>query len=249
LNRVIALLLTVLLSGCSAVPTVHLSPLADWQPSVNHDTRRARMIILHHTEMASFEAALQTLKTANPFGRVSSHYLIAADGRIAQLVDEDARAWHAGLSRWRGLDDLNSSSIGIELDNDGRTPFTDLQIDALLKLLDDICSRRGLDRREVWAHADVAPTRKADPSKFFPWARLAKAGFGWWPRAEAFSAALETAPSTDPDLALTLLGYDLRQRDAAIRAYRRHFRGDELTTLDARDRHLLADLADQLIHR
>jgi len=209
----------LLLSACTSVP--QRSPLATWSPSPNHDARQAQLIVLHHTQMASFDDALRTLKSANDQGRVSAHYLVAEDGRVEQLVDERARAWHAGAGRWGVLTDLNDASIGIELDNDGSEPFADVQIDALIRLLDDLCTRLAIPRTAVIAHADLAPTRKADPSAHFPWSRLAAAGFGEWPRAGAPPAP----EGFDPVLALALLGYDVSDLPAAVAAFRRRFRG------------------------
>lgn len=209
----------LLLSACTSVP--QRSPLASWSPSPNHDARQAQLIVLHHTQMASFDDALRTLKSANDQGRVSAHYLVAEDGRVVQLVDERSRAWHAGAGRWGVLTDLNDASIGIELDNDGSEPFADVQIDALIRLLDDLCTRLAIPRTAVIAHADLAPTRKADPSAHFPWARLAAAGFGEWPRAGAPPAP----EGFDPVLALALLGYDVSDLPAAVAAFRRRFRG------------------------
>jgi N-acetylmuramoyl-L-alanine amidase len=214
-------LMAALLSACAGAP--QRSGLASWSPSPNHNARQAQLIVLHHTQMDSFDAALATLKSANDHSRVSAHYLIAEDGRIVQLVDERARAWHAGVGRWAGLSDLNDASIGIELDNDGSEPFADAQIDALLRLLDDLCTRLDIPRHAVIAHADLAPARKADPSARFPWKRLADAGFGEWPRADAVPAP----DDFDPVLALALIGYDVRDLPAAVAAFRRRFRAME----------------------
>lgn len=246
----------VLLAGCAASP--QRSPLAAWSPSANHDARQAQVIVLHHTQMASFDAALRTLKSANAGGRVSAHYLVAEDGRIVQLVDERARAWHAGAGRWAGFTDLNDASIGIELDNDGSEPFAEAQIDALVRLLDDLCTRLAIPRTAVIAHADLAPTRKADPSAHFPWARLASAGFGEWPRDDAPSAP----EGFDPALALALLGYDTSNLPAALAAFRRRYRGVDTAptpmgsdqgalpvAFDEGDRRLLFDLQQQRLGR
>ena len=251
-----ALAMVAVLAGCAASP--QRSPLAAWSPSKNHDARQATIIVLHHTQMASFDEALATLKSANDQGRVSAHYLVAEDGRIVQLVDERARAWHAGVGRWGALTDLNDASIGIELDNDGTEPFAEAQVAALIRLLDDLCTRLAIPRTAVIAHADLAPTRKADPSAHFPWARLAAAGFGEWPRADAPPAP----EGFDPVLALALLGYDTRDLPAALAAFRRRFRGmataptpvgsDERAVpvaFDDEDRRLLFDLQQQRLGR
>jgi len=251
-----AFAMALVLAGCAGAP--QRSPLAAWSPSKNHDARQATIIVLHHTQMASFEEALATLKSANDQGRVSAHYLVAEDGRIVQLVDERARAWHAGIGRWGALTDLNDASIGIELDNDGTEPFAEAQVAALIRLLDDLCTRLTIPRTAVIAHADLAPTRKADPSAYFPWARLAAAGFGEWPRADAPPAP----EGFDPVLALALLGYDTRDLPAALAAFRRRFRGvgtaptpvgsDEAVVpvaFDDEDRRLLFDLQQQRLGR
>ena len=209
-----------------ADPLLQPNSIARWEPSVNLDMRRPQLIVLHHTEMASAAAALDTLKTGNPYGPVSAHYLIGSDGALYQLVPEGARAWHAGLSRWAGRADLNSSSIGIELDNDGQAEFSQPQMRALLVLLADLCARLKIEPRQVIAHGDIAPVRKSDPSAKFPWARLASAGFGLWPSRE-FNLLLAPPAGFDPWLALALIGYDLRDRPAAVRAFRRHYFGVE----------------------
>jgi N-acetylmuramoyl-L-alanine amidase len=251
-----AFAMAAVLAGCAASP--QRSPLATWSPSPNHDARQAQVIVLHHTQMDSFDEALATLKSANDHGRVSAHYLIAEDGRIVQLVDERARAWHAGVGRWGALTDLNDASIGIELDTDGTEPFAEAQVAALIRLLDDLCTRLAIQPTAVIAHADLAPTRKADPSAHFPWARLAAAGFGEWPRDDA-----PTAPEGfDPVLALALLGYDTTDLAAALAAFRRRFRGMDTAPMpvgsdegavpvafDDEDRRLLFDLQQQRLGR
>lgn len=252
----LALAIAALLAGCAASP--QRSPLAAWSPSKNHDARQAQVIVLHHTQMASFAEALRTLKSANHQGRVSAHYLVGEDGRIVQLIDERARAWHAGVGRWGALTDLNDASIGIELDNDGAEPFAEAQVAALIRLLDDLCTRLAIPRTAVVAHADLAPTRKADPSAHFPWARLAAAGFGDWPRADAPPAP----EGFDPVLALALLGYDTVDLPAALAAFRRRFRGIDTPpnpvgsdegaaplAFDDDDRRLLFDLQQQRLGR
>src|SRR5690606_6248710 len=123
---------------------------------------------MHATEQASARESLDTLRTANSGGPVSAHYLVGDDGRLYQLVADADRAWHAGGGRWGTLTDLNSASIGIEIDNDGSEPYTDAQIAALLRLLDDLTTRLYIPKTQVIAHADLAPTRKRDPGARFP---------------------------------------------------------------------------------
>ena len=133
-----------------------------------------RFVILHYTAMASAEAARARL--SDPAAEVSSHYLIAQDGQILQLVAEHNRAWHAGAGAWHGLHDINSRSIGIELDNDGQTPFTRLLMRSLETLLADILHRWAIPPQNVIGHSDMAPGRKIDPGPLFDWPRLAALG-------------------------------------------------------------------------
>jgi len=230
-----------LIGGC-ATPSDR-SPLAEWHGSKNFDERRPRLIVVHDTEMESFELALKVLTDPEREARVSAHYLIGEDGRIVQLVSERARAWQAGRSRWGGVPDVNSVSIGIELDNDGFEPFREPQVLSLLWLLDDICTRYDLERSQLVGHADIAPDRKADPSLYFPWARLAAAGFGRWPR----DVRLSPPPGFDAIAALRALGYDTHEPKWAIRAFHRRYRTLETFDLDDLDLELLYDLQLQVI--
>ncbi len=193
-------------------------PAIIWQSSPNFDARRANLVVIHHTSDATVEEALRTLTT--PERKVSAHYLISRDGSIIQLVEESARAWHAGQSWWNGQTDINSASIGIELDNTGSEPFPDVQIDALLTLLAGIKQRHKIPTANFIGHADVAPGRKDDPSTFFPWATLAQNGFGLWCTLPHPAAPANFAPL----LALTALGYDPSKPEASRQAFRLHFR-------------------------
>ncbi len=163
------------------------SPLATlWCPSPNHEPRRngfqPDMLILHYTGMDSAEAALDWL--TRPESGVSCHYLVDEEGRIAQLVSEFERAWHAGQSRWAGEIDINSCSIGIEIHNPGHEfdypDFPDAEMLSVEALCRDILSRHAIPPDRVLAHSDVAPGRKRDPGEKFDWRRLARAGIGLW---------------------------------------------------------------------
>jgi N-acetylmuramoyl-L-alanine amidase len=189
------------------------------ETSPNFDARRPNLVVLHHTGNGSLDRALATL--TDPARKVSAHYLIGRDGQIVRLVEEKERAWHAGASWWGGNTDLNSSSIGIELDNDGFEPFADAQIDALLALLTDITQRYRIPGANVVGHADVAPGRKADPSERFPWRRLAEHGFGLW-----CDDPLPPAPDGfDLMLLLAALGYSPADPEASRQAFLRHYAG------------------------
>jgi N-acetyl-anhydromuramyl-L-alanine amidase AmpD len=227
-----ALVLAVL-AGCAGAP--RHNPLATWVPSPNLDARRPVLIVLHFTSQDSVAESLHTLRTRNSGGPVSAHYLIGADGHIYQLVADAQRAWHAGPGRWGTITDVNSASIGIELDNDGRSDFAPAQIASLLRLLDDLTTRLRIPRTQVIGHEDMAPGRKDDPGPRFPWRQLADAGFGAWPRGEL----VDPPAGFDPWLALSAVGYALDDRAATVRAFHHHFRGSEGDVLDAEDLRIL----------
>jgi N-acetylmuramoyl-L-alanine amidase len=162
------------------------------RPSPNFNPRPAngsgvRFVVIHYTGMKSADDALNRL--CDPAAKVSAHYLIDDDGTVFRMVPEDERAWHAGVSYWRGERDLNGASIGIELTNPGHDwgyrPFPDAQIEALTTLLGDIRARHRIAPDGLLAHSDIAPSRKIDPGELFPWQDLAKEGFGLWPEETA----------------------------------------------------------------
>jgi len=211
-------------------------------PSPNFNARRPQLVVIHHTAGKSFDYSLKQLKTHNDSGPVSAHYLIGRNGRIAQLVSDDDRAWHAGTGTWGPYRDINALSIGIELDNNGSEPFSSPQIDSLLTLLEDITRRHRIPRAQVVGHADVEPVLKEDPSGHFPWKRLAERGFGLWPD----DMLPEPPVGFDPFQALMLLGYSLKNKSATIRAFRLHYRGDKGTTLDEMDLRILFNLQGKI---
>jgi len=216
------------------VPAVH-------RPSPNFDERRPNYVILHHTTNDTAERALNTL--TSPERRVSSHYLIGRDGRIYHLVDERHRAWHAGESYWAGQRDLNSASIGIELDNNGSEPFAEPLIASLLALLADLKARYKLPATSFLAHGDIAPGRKTDPSAYFPWKRLAGQGFGLWcdPPYPAVPAGLDDA------FLLQAFGYNVWNLDAAIASFKRRFAPDDPSPrMTEKDRSVLYCLVRQM---
>ena len=222
--------------------TAPRNPLATWVPSPNHDARRAQLIVLHYTEQESVQHSLDTLRSANSGGPVSAHYLLGEDGATYQLVSDERRAWHAGAGRWGTIHELNSASIGIEIDNDGHEPFTDAQFDALVSLLEDLTTRHRIPRTEVIGHSDLAPGRKIDPGPLFPWKRLYDAGYGIWPDPDAPSPP----PGFDPVQALRLIGYGVENMESTIHSYRMRFRGDNAKALDAEDLRILHSLASQV---
>ena len=160
-------------------------------PSPNFDDRKTvvRFLVLHYTGMETGAAALDRL--CDPAAKVSAHYLVETDGRVFQMVDENMRAWHAGVSEWAGMTDLNSASVGIEIVNGGHDwrdadgglpPYPDVQINAVIALSKAVMNRHSIAARDVLGHSDIAPTRKQDPGEHFPWGGLAAAGIGQWPK-------------------------------------------------------------------
>jgi N-acetylmuramoyl-L-alanine amidase len=214
--RIGLLLLGAAAAGCGGLPLYTTLPV-EQRPSPNFSERRPNFVILHHTTNDSAERALATL--TNPARRVSAHYLVGRDGRIYYLVDELARAWHAGESYWGGNRDLNSASIGIELDNNGAEPYPEPQIEALFALLADLRARYRIPADNFLGHGEVSPGRKTDPNELFPWQRLAQAGFGLW--CEPPYPA--PAPGADGILLLAAFGYDVSNPAAAIGAFRRRY--------------------------
>lgn len=199
-------------------------------PSPNFDARTlpVTMLVLHYTGMPDAAGALARL--TDPAAKVSAHYLVAEDGEVVRLVPEDQRAWHAGVSHWRGISDVNSASIGIEIVNPGHEfgyrPFPEAQLKSLLPLCAEIVARHAIAPANVVGHSDVAPARKEDPGELFPWERLARIGLAL-PRP--------TRDLADPLwddagflLALERFGYDVSDGPAAVRAFQRRFRPERV---------------------
>ena len=207
-------------------------------PSPNFGPRRdgltPQFVVLHYTAMDSAEAALRAL--CDPTREVSAHYLLDEAGAVMQLVPEDMRAWHAGRGTWRGLDDINSRSIGIELANSGQTPFSARQITVLEHLLAGILDRWSIPPEGVIGHSDMAPERKIDPGPRFDWRRLARQGLSVWPDAQA----------AEPEAfrpALHAFGYPEVADDLLLKAFRMRFRPWAEGPTDAVDAGLATDLA------
>jgi len=216
-------------------------------PSPNHGERRGGArpdcIVLHYTGVPSFAQALGLL--TDPATEVSSHYLIDEAGSVLQLVPETRRAWHAGVSFWKGDSDINSRSIGVEIANsghDGGLPsFPEAQIAALIALVKDISSRWRIPRERLLAHSDVAPERKRDPGERFPWARLARLRVGHWVEPAPihgdalFAPAQEGPPIRALQAMLALYGYGVEisgvmdhKTEAVLAAFQRHFRPERV---------------------
>jgi N-acetylmuramoyl-L-alanine amidase len=199
-------------------------------PSPNFDERSlpVTMLVLHYTGMQDAASAIQRL--TDPAAKVSAHYVVSEDGQILRLVDEAKRAWHAGRSWWRGVQDVNSASIGIEIVNPGHEfgyrPFPEEQMSALVPLVADIVKRHSIRPPYVVGHSDIAPARKDDPGELFDWGRLARLGL---------AVPRPTKNLIDPNwtdggflLALERFGYEVHDAKAAVRAFQRRFRPELL---------------------
>jgi len=211
-------------------------------PSPNFDTRKAPpdMLVLHYTGMRTGEEAIARLRDPAAERKVSAHYVVEEDGRVFRLVPEERRAWHAGVSFWRGQRDVNGASIGIEIVNPGHEfgyrPFPEAQVAAVIALCVDIRSRWTIEDGRIVGHADVAPDRKEDPGELFPWKTLAEAGHGLWAEAPPAPGAPlgegeEGAGVFALQAGFTRLGYDSAPSGtfdahtaAVVRAFQRHWR-------------------------
>jgi len=213
-------------------------------PSPNFDARTAPpdILVLHYTGMKTGPEALDRLR--DPVAKVSSHYMVEEDGRIFRLVPEERRAWHAGVSFWKGERNINGVSIGVEIVNPGHEfgyrPFPEAQVAAVIALTADIRSRWMIGNDRIVGHSDVAPGRKDDPGELFPWKRLAEAGHGLWAEA-APAPGLPLAEGAEGvevfalQAGFTRLGYDLppsgkfetATRDVVV-AFQRHWRQEKV---------------------
>jgi len=195
-----------------------------WIASINFGIRKPNFVVIHHTAQDSLGQTIRTFHSAK--AGVSSHYVVGRDGKVVQMVNDLYRAHHAGLGKWGNDTDLNSSSIGIELDNNGTTdPWTDAQINALTQLLTYLKNTYKIPQANFIGHMDLAPTRKNDPSRF-PWKKLADQGFGYW-----YEEFLEIPPvDFNPKMALRIIGYDVSNLDAAIKAFKIHYIQQDVNT-------------------
>ncbi|WP_394730849.1 N-acetylmuramoyl-L-alanine amidase [Altererythrobacter sp. GH1-8] len=217
-------------------------------PNFNDRALPISMVVLHYTEMKPVETALERL--CDPEAGVSAHYLITEEGRVIRLVPEEKRAWHAGASYWRGHKDVNSASIGIELDHPGHElgyrEFSDAQFEALVPLLARIVKEHDIPRANVVGHSDVAPARKIDPGELFPWERLAEYGL-CLPKPDK----LDLGDPFDNDgafyLALERFGYDITDGHKAVEAFQRRWRPELIDGII--DQHVGAILFQLLLDR
>jgi N-acetylmuramoyl-L-alanine amidase len=204
--------------------TIKKTPLNDslnngrWVGTTNFNMRKPNFVIIHHTAQKSCDQTLKTFTTTST--QVSAHYVICKDGTIKHMLNDYLRAWHGGVGKWGNNTDINSSSIGIEIDNDGYEPFTTEQISSLHRLLASLKKTYSIPVANFIAHADIAPTRKNDPNVNFPWKQLSDSGYGlWWNDTTGVSVPA----GFNAIQALRIIGYDIRDSSAAIRSFKRKY--------------------------
>jgi len=200
----------------------------NWVGTTNFNMRKPNFVIIHHTAQNSCEQTLKTFTLTRT--AVSAHYVICRDGTVHHMLNDNLRAWHGGISKWGNTTDINSSSIGIELDNNGFEYFSDAQISSLLQVLAGLKKKYGIPTANFIGHGDIAPTRKNDPNWRFPWKQLADKGFGNWYN--------DTTNTIVPDnfnrlQALRIVGYDLKDTTAAMVAFKRHWLQDTTRGMNA----------------
>jgi len=212
-----------------------------WVGTTNFGLRKPDFVIIHHTAQDSCDQTLRTFTL--PRTQVSAHYVICKDGTVHHLLNDYLRAWHAGNSSWGNDRDINSSSIGIELDNNGFEPFPAAQINSLLTLLDTLKHRYRIPTANFIGHSDIAPTRKVDPNVNFPWHLLSQNGYGLW-----YSDTTMTIvpPDFNSLQALRIIGYSIKGPSATIKAFKRHFEMENNSdTLNESDKKILYDLMEK----
>jgi len=203
---------------------------SEFVSTVNFNLRKPNYVIIHHTAQDSVKQTLNTFTLVRT--QVSAHYVVGRDGKVFHMLNDYLRSWHAGVSKWGSVTDMNSCSIGIELDNNGLEPFQEAQIKSLILLLAKLKKTYNIPTANFIGHSDIAPGRKTDPSAYFPWQTLAQSGFGYWS-----DEVLEMAPENfDYITALRVIGYDTKNVQSAITAFKLHFIqkevSSELTQLD-----------------
>lgn len=210
---------------------------ASWVGTTNFGMRKPNFVIIHHTAQNSCDQTLTTFTLTRT--QVSAHYVICKDGTVQHMLNDYLRGWHAGNGKWGNLTDVNSSSIGIELDNNGFEPFTEAQINNLLQVLRTLKKKYNIPTANFIGHADIAPTRKVDPNRYFPWQQLAQNGFGYW-----YDTANVIVPADFNSMqALRVIGYDTRDSIAAIKAFKLHFvQQDSIPSINDADKKIIYDL-------
>ncbi len=211
--------------------------------TINFSARRPNYVVIHHTAQNSCDETLHTFTVTH--SQVSAHYVICRDGVVFHMLNDLLRAWHGGNSKWGSINDMNSCSIGIELDNNGNEPFSAVQMKSLATLLLQLKNAYNIPQSNFIGHADIAPTRKNDPSKFFPWKGFSEKGFGNW-----YDTTKLVVPNNyNAKDGLRLIGYDIRNERMAIKAFKLHFMNyDTSAILDKASQKIIYSLSQKNIN-
>lgn len=219
-------------------PVENINPPADWAGTINFNMRKPNIVVIHHTAQNSCDQTLKTFTLVRT--QVSAHYVICKDGTVHHMLNDYLRAWHGGAGKWGNINDVNSSSIGIELDNNGFEPFAAPQIASLMTLLDTLKNKYNIPAANFIGHADIAPTRKNDPNVAFPWKDLADKGFGLWYND---TTGVVVPADFNNIQALRIIGYDVKDSIAAVTAFKRKYlQQNKDTVLTDGDRKVLFSL-------
>ena len=208
-----------------------------WVGTTNFDLRKPNFVIIHHTAQNSCEQTLRTFTLERT--KVSAHYVICKDGTVHHMLNDYMRAWHGGIAKWGNNTDINSSSIGIEIDNNGFEPFETAQINSLNLLLDKLKNQYKIPAENFIGHGDIAPKRKVDPNIHFPWSLLAQNGYGVWYNPDSTKSLPD---GISIPMALSIVGYDVADTTAAMLAFKRHFRQDSSAQFNEADKSVLSQL-------
>jgi N-acetylmuramoyl-L-alanine amidase len=209
-----------------------------WVGTTNFGLRKPNFVIIHHTAQNACDTTVNFFTL--PRTQVSAHYVICKDGTVHHMLNDYLRAWHAGNSKWGNVTDINSSSIGIELDNNGFENFTEAQLNSLLTVLGRLKKNNNIPTANFIGHADIAPKRKNDPNKYFPWQMLAQQGFGNW----YDTANIKLPENFNALQSLRIIGYDTRDSIAAIKAFKLHFvQQDSDTVINEADKKIIYELS------
>ena len=206
-----------------------------WVGTTNFGMRKPSYVILHHTAQNSCDQTLKTFTLERT--QVSSHYVICKEGTVHHMLNDYLRAWHAGNSKWGNAVDINSSSIGIEIDNNGKDSFSLAQINSLEGLLAGLKKEFSIPAANFIGHLDIAPGRKVDPNPTFPWKSLAGKGFGLW---YDDTTNLVLPADFNSNLALRIIGYNIEKPESAMHSFRLHFLASRKTgEFDAEEKKVL----------
>lgn len=226
-----------LLSAYPLKDSAGLPYASDWVGTTNFSMRKPGYVIIHHTAQNNCEQTLRTFTL--PRTQVSSHYVICRDGTVYHMLNDLLRGHHAGVGKWGNVTDMNSCSIGIEIDNNGNEPFSEAQMNSLTILLERLKKAYNIPQSNFIGHLDWAPGRKVDPSRYFSWKVLAEKGFGHW----YDTTGVQVPADFNALQALRLIGYNTAKPESAILSYKIHFVPQDTTrVINEADKKIIFDL-------